>query len=237
MRKTVQPAVIDRIPQIYWYYYSGSLSKFKNHWKWFENTTWPKPGKNTVLYFGWFYLGRHHAVDLPTSKMPCDSHISALIPLVPQCVLYCTSYNTIYNSSYIKFGRSHTKAWTWRFQRVKLQGRWSVVLLHSPTLSQQSAATTQLVMYLWIHRQVTSPTNPHTILLSKEWDKKTGSPWKLGKYGRDEIYTVCLRRCLWIWEICWLDFKKWHFSPFRDHFYQLTGSIFERERQMFTTHS
>lgn len=121
---------------------------FKNHEKLFKNTTWPKSGQNTVWYLGWFYLDRHHAVNLPTLKMPSGSHLSAFIPFVSHCVMLvnCTSYYTIYNSSYItvKFGRSHTKAWTWRFQRVKLQGRWSVVLLHSPTLSQQSAATTQL---------------------------------------------------------------------------------------------
>lgn len=118
---------------------------------------------------------------------------------------HCTSYQlfTIYNSSHVKvrFGRSHTKAWTWRFQRVKLQGRWSVVLLHSPTLIQQSAATTQLLNV---------PVNTHKGILAYKPSHVTVLSGERWANMADVRRTVCFRRQAFLnmRNICWLFIKK-----------------------------
>lgn len=112
------------------------------------------------------------------------------------------------------------------FQRVKLQGRWSVVLLHSPTWSQQSAATTQPVGCTC--EQVASPMNLHTILLWEERDKRTHEMWANMAEMR-YILNVRGGKWFWIWIVWLIRNKKWHFSPLRDHVYQRTGSIFEEK--------
>lgn len=165
-------------------------------------------------------------------------HISASKPFVPQRLLWvnCTPYNTIYNVSYlnVKLGHSHTKAWTWRVQRVKLQVGWSVFLLHSPIFMStvSSNNTTLNCTCEETNRFPRLQTPSHHCARQERRPTITGQIW----HTRDTLYAGGGEH-FWAWQLfCWFNFKTWHFSQFRDHLHQTTGSIFERERQMFTTH-
>lgn len=108
----VRPCVLDKMCLINPIYlvFQASLKTMKNYLKYNLTQVW----REHSLIFWVVLFGQASCSQLANLKMPCGSHISALIPFVPHCVMlvYCTSYNTIYNSSYInvKFGRSHTKA-------------------------------------------------------------------------------------------------------------------------------
>lgn len=182
------------------------LDKIKcGNWKRFKNTTWPKSRKRSS-YFVWFWAGVMQSTSQP-QKCPVIHKYHLEYELCLNVFSgHCTSYQlfTIYNSSHVKvrFGRSHTKAWTWRFQRVKLQGRWSVVLLHSPTLIQQSAATTQLLnVPVNTHKGNLAYKPSHVTVLSGErWEErkpmKSGPTWQTW-----DVQYVSGGRCFWIWEI------------------------------------
>lgn len=62
-----------------------------------------------------------------------------------------------------KFGHSHTKAWAWRVQTVKLQGRWTVVLLHSPKVNSQQ----QQHMFVYLQTGNLTHQSRHTVLAIK----------------------------------------------------------------------
>lgn len=141
--------------------------------------------------------------------MACNSHTVYQLCIYPLCPSVCFQV-TVHHI--LQFTTFHTEisnlvAVTLKpepgdSKRVKLQGRWSVILLHSPTLFQQSAATTQLFIVPVNTYTGSFAYNPslNTALRGKMWEER--EPMKCGSIWQQwDIYCMLAEANVSDWEI------------------------------------
>lgn len=118
-----------------------------------------------------------------------------------------------------KFGHSHTKAWVWRLQTVKLQGRWTVVLLHSPKVNSQQ----QQHMFVYLQTGNLTHQSRHTVLAIK----RVGCQLDECAERKYTQYVQCD-------PTLGLKMRKWHFSLSETVFYQL--AVYFKEKGKCSQH-
>lgn len=124
---------------------------------------------------------------------------------------------------------------------VKLQGRWSVVLLHSPKVNsqQQQQHNSALCLSTQEEGRGGGGGHPNTILLSGE-DTRRRSPMRGGReWPRQDTVSSSGRQSLDMRRV-WVDWRwkrKWHFSQFSETIFFATvwQYIWKRKANAYNT--